>query len=151
MTEQSQASFNGYARVEVMGHQVHIGYVRTEAYGQAVLFRIDTPELPEREWTLEAPEWIGSQLAPVGTKVQRPAVPGGSVLIGAGSIYRIVPCSEAAALKAIENGTHRPLKVIDLPPGHVLAPPESRDYTCCNGNPDDGHDDDCENSPEVEF
>ena len=27
-----------------MGHPNHIGYVTTEAYGQAVLFRIDRPE-----------------------------------------------------------------------------------------------------------
>jgi hypothetical protein len=45
-----QAQFNGWARVEVMGHQTHIGYVRTEAYGAAVLFRVDTPDLPEREY-----------------------------------------------------------------------------------------------------
>ena len=55
--ELPQAQFNGWARVEVMGHQTHIGYVRTEAYGAAVLFRVDTPELPEREYVLESPEW----------------------------------------------------------------------------------------------
>ena len=41
---ENQAEFKGWAKVEVMGHQSHIGYVTTEAYGQAVLFRIDRPE-----------------------------------------------------------------------------------------------------------
>ena len=98
-----QAQFSGWARVEVMGHQTHIGYVRTEAYGAAVLFRVDTPELPEREWVLEKPEWGDSGMIPAGTKVKRPGSPGVSVLIGAGSIYRIVPCSEAAALRVLEG------------------------------------------------
>jgi hypothetical protein len=125
MGEPEQAQFRGWARVEIMGHQTHIGFVTTEAYGQAVLFRIDTPELPAREYILESPEWNREQLLPAGSKVQRAAVAGPSVLIGAGSIYRILPCSEAAALKAIENGTHRPLKLIELPPGHAL--PEGLD------------------------
>ena len=42
----NQAKFEGWARVEVMGHQSHTGFVTTEAYGQAVMFRIDTPEIP---------------------------------------------------------------------------------------------------------
>jgi hypothetical protein len=117
-----QAQFNGWARVEVMGHQTHIGYVRTEAYGAAVLFRIDTPELPEREWVLEKPEWDErGSLIPVGSKVKRAGSPGVSVLVGAGSIYRIVPCSEGAAKKAIENERRAALKVVELPAGLALA------------------------------
>lgn len=116
-----QAQFNGWARVEVMGHQTHIGYVRTEAYGAAVLFRVDTPELPEREWVLEKPEWGDTGMIPAGTKVKRSGSPGVSVLIGAGSIYRIVPCSEAAALRAIENDRRAALRVVELPEGLALA------------------------------
>lgn len=33
MIEEKQASFEGWARVEVMGHQTHIGFVRTEGSG----------------------------------------------------------------------------------------------------------------------
>jgi len=117
-----QAQFNGWARVEVMGHQTHIGYVRTEAYGAAVLFRVDTPELPEREWVLEKPEWGDTgMMIPAGAKVKRVGVPGISVLIGAGSIYRIVPCSEAAALRAIENERRAALRVVELPEALALA------------------------------
>jgi len=117
----SQAQFNGWARVEVMGHQTHIGYVRTEAYGAAVLFRVDTPELPEREWVLEKPEWGERGMIPAGTKVKREGSPGVSVLIGAGSIYRIVPCSEAAALRAIENERRAGLRPVEVPGGLALA------------------------------
>lgn len=40
MSEQTQAKFEGWAIVDVLGHQRYVGYVTTEAYGQAVLFRI---------------------------------------------------------------------------------------------------------------
>jgi hypothetical protein len=129
---QDQASFEGWAKVEVMGHQSHIGYVRTEAYGAAVLFRIDTPELPEREHTLTEPEYAENDFGvrtwcPVGTRVHRPKSPGVSVLVGAGSIYRIVPCSEAAAMSAIESNGRSPLKLVELPERTALPAPESSD------------------------
>lgn len=142
--EQSQASFNGWAKVEVMGHQSHIGFVRTEAYGQAVMFRIDTPEFPEREFILEEPAYVDGRWTSKGAKVLRPAMPGCSVLVGAGSIYRIVPCSEAAALKAIETGQRPELKLIEPPPALAIAEAESRDFECCGGNPQSGHTFDCE-------
>ena len=145
MTEQQQAHFEGWAKVEVMGHQSHIGFVRTEAYGQAVLFRVDTPELPEREYVLTRPEYVQGTWTPAGAKVQRSKTEGVTVLVGSGSIYRIVPCSEAAALEAIEQNGRAEMKVIELPAAKALAAPESRDYTCCSGNVDEGHDDDCVN------
>lgn len=117
--ENDQAKFEGWAKVEVMGHQSHIGYVKTEAYGQAVLFRIDTPELPEREYVLTEPEYArtngSTSWCPQGTKVKREATPGITVLVGSGSIYRIIPLSEAAALKAIESNGRAPLMVLQLP------------------------------------
>lgn len=67
---ENQAEFKGWAKVEVMGHQSHIGYVTTEAYGQAVLFRIDRPELPECEQTLEAPLHFGLDFGPVMVYVE---------------------------------------------------------------------------------
>ena len=118
--EIQQSQFSGWARVEVMGHQTHIGYVRTEAYGQAVLFRIDTPELPEREYVLKEPAYADGKWTPAGAKVLRAVTPGVTVLIGAGSIYRIVPCSEAAALRAIESNQRAELKLVELPPDQAL-------------------------------
>ncbi len=128
MTDEQQSSFNGWARVEVMGHQSHIGFVRTEAYGAAVLFRVDTPELPEREYVLTESQYAQegespnlTRWTPAGSKVKRLATPGVTVLIGAGSIYRIIPCTEAAAMKAIEETARSPLKLLELPPERVLA------------------------------
>lgn len=156
MNEIPQAQFAGWARVEVMGHQTHIGYVKTEAYGTAVLFRVDTPELPDREYVLTEPEWGERAMIPAGSKVQRSGSPGGTALIGSGSIYRIIPCTEEAARLAIEQSTRRALKVIELPPGKALPgvteQPELRDFTCCDGNPEEGHDPDCQNAePDDDF
>jgi hypothetical protein len=112
--DENQASFNGWAKVEVMGHQSHIGHVTTEAYGGTVLFRIDSPGLREEEQTLDQSEWIGDQRVPAGSVVKVPAIPPFTVLVGAGSIYRIVPCTEDAAMKAIRTTQRRPLMVIKL-------------------------------------
>ncbi len=125
MNEEQQASFNGWAKVEVMGHQSHVGYVRTEAYGAAVLFRVDTPELPEREYVLTEPSWVdvcdgGRQWIKAGAKVLRMASPGVSVLVGAGSIYRIIPCTEVVAMRAIEENARTPLKLVELPPALAI-------------------------------
>lgn len=122
--ETDQAKFEGWAVVDVMGHQRHIGYVTTEAYGQAVLFRVDTPELPEREFVLRSPEYASAagnesgmlrSWCPAGTKVKRGASPAYSHLIGAGSIYQITPCTEEAARLAIEKNSQRPLILVEMP------------------------------------
>jgi hypothetical protein len=42
------------------------------------------------------------------------------VLVGAGSIYRILPCDEAAAMRAIETLARAELKLISLPPEKAL-------------------------------
>jgi hypothetical protein len=149
MIEQEQAKFNGYAIVDVLGHQRYVGYVRTEAYGAAVLFRVDVPELPAREYTLKEPQYVkeaeGLQLwAPVGATVKREATPGYTKLIGAGSIYSISPCDEAAALEAIE-ATQRPaLKLISLPEGHPKA------LSAAKHDDDDENDENDENDEDDE-
>ncbi len=106
MSEPKQSNFEGWAVVEMMGHQKEIGFVTTEAFGQAVLFRIDTPDLPEREFTLTAPEWAEvnngvRSWVPAGSVVKRPAVPPRTRLVAPGSLYAINPCTEAAARTAI--------------------------------------------------
>jgi hypothetical protein len=124
---ENQASFSGWARVEVMGHQTHIGFVRTEVYGQAVMFRVDQPELPERESTLTKPEYVEGRYRPPGSVVKRPAILGCTVLIGAGSIYRICPCTEEAAILAIEQEQRAELKLISAPALLAIEPSYDRD------------------------
>jgi len=111
----NQAEFRGWARVEVMGHQSHIGYVTTEAYGQAVLFRIDRPEVPEVEEALAHSEWVGEQRCPAGTIVKRGKIEAATVLVGSGSIYRMIPCTEEVAMRAIRESERRPLILVRLP------------------------------------
>jgi hypothetical protein len=45
----------------MMGHQQEIGFVTTQAFGQAVLFRVDQPELLERKIVLKRPELHGDR------------------------------------------------------------------------------------------
>src|ERR1017187_6247130 len=126
MNEQ-QAEFSGWAKVEVMGHQSHTGYVKTEVYGATVLFRIDTPELPEREYVLTEPAMAQpdpqscDNWCPVGTRVRRAARPGVTVLVGAGSIYRIIPCSESVAIKSIDSEMRASLMIVGLPAAMAIA------------------------------
>lgn len=119
-----QNEFKGWAKVEVMGHQSHVGFVTTETYGQAVLFRIDQPFVPAIEETLERADWVGHIFAGVGSVVQRPAIEPVSVLVGSGSIYRIIPCDEATAMSAIRSAQRRPLSMVSLVPGNVIAAPD---------------------------
>lgn len=58
-----QNRFEGFAVVELFGHAKEIGFVTTEYYGTAAFFRVDTPELPERDFVLESPEYVGNTFA----------------------------------------------------------------------------------------
>jgi hypothetical protein len=121
MAEAKQSAFEGWAVVELMGHQMEIGFVTTEAYGQAVMFRVDTPDLPEREFELISPEYIRGDWVPAGSKVKRPAVPPCTRLVAPGSLYAINPCTEEAARTALERVSPRPLILVEVAPGKALA------------------------------
>ena len=143
--EVKQASFEGWAVVEMMGHRKEIGFVTTQAFGAAVLFRVDTPDLPEREFVITSPEYAhvdenGRQWCPAGTKVKRAASPARSCLVAPGSLYAITPCSEEAARTAIERMTPRPLILLELPPKAALLP--GVDAAIAFGDEDDQVDDD---------
>lgn len=131
MEAPEQAKFEGWAIVEMMGHQREIGFVTTEAFGQAVMFRIDTPELPEREFELTRPEWVEGQveMCGVGTKVKRQSSPARSRLVAPGALYAINPCTEQAAREALERSVHRPLMVIEFKPNTkaIQSPREDQD------------------------
>lgn len=119
--EQEQKTFDGWAVVELFGHSKAIGYVTTEYYGTACMFRIDTPGLDGRDYELERPEWginpddRCEYLLPKGTKVKREAVPARSRLVGPGSVFAINPCTEQVALRQIERSEPRPLIAVEMP------------------------------------
>ena len=137
MSASEQNSFTGWAIVEMMGHRREIGYVTTEHYGAASLFRVDSPEFEEREWELTKPQWVTTdrgvdRMAPIGSKVKRVGIPAKSCLIGPASVYALNPCTEEMARKAIEEGVHRPIKLLEIPPGTKLLTSENvEEYERC--------------------
>ena len=137
--ELKQGHFEGWAIVEMMGHRKEIGYVTTEAFGAAVLFRVDQPAMPEgREQVLEYSRMVGEHYCRAGTKVKYGGIGARTVLVAPSSIYALNPCTEAAARKAIDVNVPRPVVLLDVPPQMVI--------TGCQADPvsDDARDDDDE-------
>jgi hypothetical protein len=121
-----QANFEGWAVVELFGHQREVGFVTTQAFGSAVLFRIDTPELAEREYVLQRPAYANTVAAnakycPAGSKVRRQAVPARTKLVGPSAIYAMTPCTEATAMMAIERSIEPTLILLELAEQKALA------------------------------
>lgn len=146
--EHQQATFEGWAIVDVLGHQRYVGYVTTEAFGQAVLFRIDVPALEARERVTKAPGYIsGKGYAPAGSTVSEGAVAGYTKLIGAGSIYAITPCTQEAALLAVEQAQPRPLMNVVPPAGKELLPYRPADNDAYNDAEPDDDDDNNDHDP----
>ena len=118
--DNQQTKFEGWAIVEMMGHQKEIGYVTTEAYGVAVLFRVDTPDIPPHEYTLRRPEYgrVGDHeecYLPVGTKVKREGSPAKSRMVSPAALYAMNPCTEEVAREAIARASLRPLICLEMP------------------------------------
>jgi len=154
MSEQV-AKFEGWAIVEMFGHGREIGYVTTQYFGSACLFQIDVPELPERERTLRRPEFVNHEWTPAGAKVKGEAVPARTRMIGPSSVFALNPCSEEAALTALDEFVPRKYVVLEMPKGKTpeLLPgevPVRAGFPCCGGNAEDGHDEDCQEGFEDE-
>jgi len=126
---QAQANFEGWAVVEMMGHQREIGFVTTEYFGGAALFRVDSPEIPEREYILERPEHTLHEnqyvTLPVGSTVKRTSIPAKSRLVSPAALYAMTPCTEETARKAIEEMVPRSLIVL-----HIAAIPKGLEENC---------------------
>lgn len=119
---ETPAQFEGWAIVELFGHQREIGYVSTRYFGTSCMFQVDTPELPEREHVLESPQYVEGKWTPAGSKIQKKAAPARTRLLGPGSIYALNPCSEDAARLAIEKLIGREIVVISIPEGAKQLP-----------------------------
>lgn len=112
----AQSKFEGYAVLELMGHNQEIGYVVTEYFGGPALFRVDSPEFPEREYEITRPQWVNSTFCPAGSKLQRAALPGKTVYVGPSAVFRLTPCSEEVARQALEEHTPRPIRILHIAP-----------------------------------
>jgi hypothetical protein len=145
---EQNAQFEGWAIIEVYGHQQAIGFVSTRYFGNSCLFQVDTPEISERDFTLESPQYVEGKWTSEGAKVRKKARASSSQMLGPGSIFRMTPCSEEVALNAVDRMSSREIVVLEIPKDKVreLLPGESKPqagYPCCGGNPEDGHEEDC--------
>jgi hypothetical protein len=135
MDDQKQASFEGWAVLEIFGHQRYAGYVTTEAFGQAVLFRVDVPPLAERERVTKHYEYSaeGNGMPP-GSTGREEAIQGYTKFFGPGAIYAMTPCTQDAAEKAVAAMQTRKVTLVKLGEERAIAPPIDVD-------PDDDDDD----------
>lgn len=120
MSDAKQAQFEGWAVVEVFGHQRYAGYVTTEAFGQAVLFRVDVPPLEERERTAKHYEYLDGKSIPPGSTMKEAAVQGYTKYFGPGAIYALTPCTQEAAEKAVAAMQSRDVSIVKLAPERAL-------------------------------
>lgn len=124
--EQPSASFQGWALVELMGHQREAGYVTTQYFGDKAMFQIDVPERPAQQETLTAPKWgPDDTLLPAGSVVEKPAVDGRTRLVNPSAVYAINPATEEAVLAALTASEPRRIKVISVPAGTFVGLPSS--------------------------
>jgi hypothetical protein len=114
MEAQAQNHLETWAVVELMGHQKEVGFVTTQYYGSACMFKIDVPELPEREITLVRPRWVGDTHVPAGTVVKEEARAGRSRLVGVSSVYALNPCDRDTAMAMLEQNVNRDMKIVAL-------------------------------------
>lgn len=140
---QENAKFEGWAIVEVFGHQRYAGFVTTEAFGQAVLFRVDVPPLAEHERVTKHYGYDDDgKSVPPGSTVKESAVQGYTKFFGPGAIYAMTPCTQDAAEKAVESMQSRKVSVVSIPPDAAALPPhDDRD--------DDDFDDTADDDDEV--
>ncbi len=120
-----QSKFEGWAILEIFGHQRYAGFVSTQVFGTAVMFRVDVPALEERERVTKRPGYMGAQYVPAGATVKEGAVQGYTKLFGVGAIYAMTPCTQEAALKAVESMQERLLMLVTLPPEKAIEAPKT--------------------------
>ena len=100
MAEQS-SEFTGWAIVEVMGHRKLAGYVTTNAFGSAVMFRVHAPAIPPVQQVLEKQQFVPDHgYLPAGTKLQV-ARDEFEQWVGVSSVYAMTPCSEEQAIASL--------------------------------------------------
>lgn len=129
MSEQQQAKFEGFAIVEIMGHQTAAGYVTTEYFGNVGVFRVVQQEQPAEELTLPRDGSFDGHYLYAGSKV-RISRPRAECLIAVSSLYRLTPCTEDEANKS----QPKTVEILERAERKVLA---------SVADDDDDSDDDC--------
>lgn len=113
--EGQNAKFEGWAMIELFGHGHEAGFVTTQYYGDKAMFQVDVPEIPARQETLKSPQWGDVSLMPVGTVIEKEAIPGRTRLINPGAVYSMNPTTEEAVREVVSRNERREIKVISMP------------------------------------
>jgi len=116
--DSQNTTFEGWAIVELFGHTKELGYVTTLYFGNQAMFRVETPQIPEREvimmFGMRVYELDSVYVTP-GSKVRKSAIPGKVRIVGSGAVYAINPCTEVEITS--ELGGEGPIKeVIEMAP-----------------------------------
>lgn len=116
--EQQLANFEGYAIVEIMGHQRAAGHVTTQYFGGVAVFRVVQQEIPDETITLDKDQWIDGERLYAGSVI-RVSRPRAETFVAASSLYRMTPCTEAEATasqpKKIEVVMRAERKLVSAP------------------------------------
>lgn len=148
-----QNRFDGWAILELFGHQKYAGHeyaghVTTQVFGTTCMFRLDVPGLEERDYVTKYAEFIEEKgRAPAGSTVKMGSTQPYTKLFGVGAIYCITPCTEEAAKKAVEQLQPRPLTLVSVPADKALDAPDG-EFKCCGGSPRLGHAMGCQSDEE---
>ena len=106
------------------------------------MFRLDVPSLPERTRVTSRAGSVAGQWAPAGTTVKEPSTAAYNKLFGIGAVYSITPCTEQAAIAALEDLQPRPLMLVSLPPATAITEGVESDQLEPVEDPDDSADGD---------
>lgn len=121
MQEQQLANFEGWALVEIMGHQSAAGYVTTQYFGGTAVFRVVQQEKPAEEVTLERDQYFDGNYLYAGSKI-RVSRPRAETYVAASSLYRMTPCTEAQA----QQRQPTVIEVIEWAERKALLSPDDR-------------------------
>lgn len=104
MESQQQERFEGWAIVELMGHNVIAGHCSEQVVGGAAMLRVDVPNTEDR--------------------------PGFTKFFSPSAIYGITPTSEAHATEAAARLRVRPVSLYILPEAArpLLSDPQDNDF-----------------------
>lgn len=111
------SKFEGWAVVEMMGHRREAGYVTTEHFGTACMFRISRPEMQSEVKILERQAYVrngdGGEYVGAGTKIRvwRNA---SEILVGAASVYAINPGPEEEIVRSLPFESEIVERVVNL-------------------------------------
>lgn len=142
--ETQNSKFEGWAVVELFGHQKEFGFVTTQYFGTACLLQIDVPELVEREVTLSRPQYVDGDWTPAGAVIKKSAVPARTRMVGPGAVYSLNPCAEEVVRKMIDESS-RDIAVVKLPDAKqlesgVTEPDEDEDMEGYDASDSDSED-----------